>query len=880
MKIDNEKLHDISMICRFIYKEGTGGGATLHRNTVKKKLLKGDKIPTKNRFESAFEGLVSLGIIQLDKDNVSINKDFIRVGVIQKNANDDYYVVSPEIKKHIAVNKRDASGYQPGDVVNMTVEYVGGKPTAILLGRAKNNTQNTEMQNNIALEKALEKRSEKRNESTTKKTSTNSFEVDVYDPTILLGRVVKLSHNDIVFIPNKKSLPVRHIPILNKAEEIPNFQDRICVMKLTDADAPGIGGEIIDVKGLAGNPIHEFDALFEMYGAIMNWDEPELQAEIEKIPSTVDSSNLSLISEEQAQISQKGKTVDLRNLPFTTTDPVDCADMDDAIYSTLDENGNFVCYTAVANVTKYVKPDSAIAHKYVKGAFTMYGPNMAKSVLPNQLSSGICSLNPNVDRLALVVKTVIDKNTGEPISYNIYDAIINSHKKYSYQQAQEITDELKDVVTLDYLREKIEDEDPLTLDEVVLMNYYSARAIQKGFDRRHMVQFDSNDEHRAVFDEDKSDIVDIVSVPHLDYNEVIANFMLTTNETTAKYINEHNINGVYRVHDAPSEKKVNQANEFFNIMGYDTLDELSVQNLNDIISMVHGTPNEEIVNKFLIKTQSRAKYSTKPYKDDDNKEDKLYSKEGEKRISHFALQSERYSHSTSIIRRSPDYPIHYNILANIHQTKPLSPEFLEMLVEQANKRQLDIDQFEKNTADVCSVIYAEKHIGESFNGQIEKFRYCSAEEGYSDNIVVVAKNHSKGISVELPLSKVVGNIAQNCHLSEYGTAIYDDRGNIILKLCTPIDFTIENADRKTMSISGKATQILAKQKEHPHNYYQGKNGYIKNSKRRAKPYSQNKNKYKKPEHGSKAKQRTRTKDVYERYGFEQIKEYEESPELE
>lgn len=855
MKINNENLHDISLIYRFVYKHSTGGGQELHRNSIKKAIYNSKKIPTKTRFNSAFEGLVSLGLLNVDHDNVSVNPEHITVGILQKGTN-DYYIVSPKTQKRIAVDKRDASGYTPGDSVNISINYINGKPTAIILGRnndisSVHEIKSDEKPANETIKNAVEKRLKP--------------QPQIDRGNTLLGRVVKISHDNLVFIPNKKNLPIRHIPILNKEEELSSFQDKICVIQLTNENAPGLGGEIIAVKGDAGNPIHEFDAIAENYGAIMSWNTPELQAEIKKIPTKVDVGSLNLITEKEAQISPAGKTVDLRHLPFSTIDPASCKDMDDAICSTIDENGNYVCYTAVANVTKYVSLDSAIGENYVNGAFTTYAPNRAYGILPNELSTGICSLNPNEDRLAVVVKTIINKSTGEPISSTIYDALIKSHKKYSYEQAQEITDNLSDIVTPQYLKEKIEDEEELNLDENIVLNYYVADAIKKGFSRRNMVRFDSNKERDIKFDADMNDVVDITPTAHLAYHQVIEAFMITANEAVAQYLKDNKLQGVYRVHDEPSQKKINQANEFFGLMGFENIDSLSVTAINDLVSLVHGTDNEEIVNNFLIKMQSRAKYRDCPY----DKEDEMYTEQGEERISHFALQSKRYSHFTSIIRRGPDYPTHYNILAHIHGTKPLDREFIDTIIERANQRQIDIDQAEKDFADCTSAIYAEKHIGETFHGLISKFRYTAEDEGYKDNIVVIVKNEDKGISVELPLSKVIGNKAQYCSISKGLSAISDDRGHIVLKLCTPLNFIIEHADRKTMTISGRAEKLLSLPKEKSANYYQNQTGHINNTKKqRAKPYSPNKNKRQKQEYGKKQKSKKHPKDVYERYGFD------------
>ena len=240
-------------------------------------------------------------------------------------------------------------------------------------------------------------------------------------------------------------------------------------------------------------------------------------------------------------------------------------------------------------------------------------------------------------------------------------------------------------------------------------------------------------------------------------------------------------------------------------MGIDFEGDLSAEGTRNLIDIIRDTANEEIINKFLIKMQSRAIYSERLYSD--KKDDPLVDWLGE-RISHYALQSPHYSHTTSPIRRVPDYVTQYNILAHIHGTAPLSGTTIQNIVEIANEMQIQVDQAEKDFEDISSVLYCEKHIGEVMSGRVSKIRYTSSEEGYEDDIIVIVKNETKGISVEIPLSQVLGRSTVGCEISEERCAVYDARGNSLLTLCKPVDFIIEKADRKTMTIVGKTSKEL------------------------------------------------------------------------
>jgi len=481
--------------------------------------------------------------------------------------------------------------------------------------------------------------------------------------------------------------------------------------------------------------------------------------------------------------------------------------MDDAIYSTFNNQGDIVCYAAVANVTKYVDLDSKIGQRYVNSGFTIYAPNKAYNILPTELSTGICSLNPDEDRLAFVVKTVIDKRTGLVKNSNIYDAIIRSRKKYSYEQAQSIVDKLEPVLSKGQLLNKCLNNYEFSEEEQVLMNYYSAQVIKSGQDKRNMIKFSPGTEKQVVFDEDYSDIVDIVSIPHLYYHEVIEAFMVTANETTAKFAKDNKLHNIYRVHSEPNEKKAICAYEFFNICGIDYAGDVSIEALRDVLAQAENSPNKDVISQFLIRMQSRAEYSSKLYPDDKN------SSPAEQRISHFALQSPHYSHTTSPIRRVPDYVTQYNILAHLHGTKPISEAKIIDIIENVNQRQICVDNAEKDFESVNAAIYSEHHIGEILKGRISSFRPSRPEDQVNDEIIVVVENEEKGIKADVPLSQILGKRSYYCDLSEQECAVIDDSGEVMLTICKPLDFIIEKADRKTMKVVGRTNQTLIRQAE-------------------------------------------------------------------
>jgi len=851
MSFDSEILSNIAAICKFAYKN-----PGVHKNTIRNELIKKGKIATKEKFAKAFEGLVALGKLEVERDRVTICRDFVKTGILQKKG-DNFYLVSPGSDKHIKLHRSVAQGFRVDDVLDYMIERSEREQLVYILGKNQSPLARKVVSSGIPTKQIT--------------SPENSYQIEnshqgpqpqaVHEPRIssktphrILGRVVKVN-GELVFIPNDKHMDTRYISLLHTAEELPAFENRICVLTLVDEEAPLLGGTIVEVKGDAGNPIHEYDAIASEIGAKVNWDDPELQAEIASIPTNIDLSQYSLISEEEAVLNHRGHFADLRHIPFCPTDPKDAMDKDDAIYSTFDEDGNHVVYTAIANLPKFISPEKTprLFKIYTDLSMTFYTPTRSYPVTHPKLSSGVCAFKAGVDRFAFVVKTVHDKDTGEVISRNFFDAVINCKKEYSYSEAQEIVDSYGDDDLRTHFEWKTLTGDALSPDEQVLMDFYSAQDLKSGFTRRNRPNFSQSNEYRPTFSPDQRRVVDIEQVPHLPYNEVIEYFMLTANEAIAKNAMDKGIDVIYRTHDAPSPRKIDGAHEFFDLLGIGFDGNVSAKGLVDLLEIVKGTPAEEMVSQFLIKMQSRAVYSDHPYNERVAKEVAESQDVNAPKISHFALQSSGYCHTTAPIRRSPDYPVIYNTLANIHGTKPLSKDDIFPIIDSANERQKVLDEAERDIDLLNGVLYAVDHIGEHLHGTVTRLRYTAPEEGYTDEIVAIVKNRDKGVVAEIPLSQIVGKLGFGYRLSPHGNAVYDAHDNIVLKICQPLEFVIESADKLTMNVVGRTNKSLVQQAGHSQVPRQsgltkaGKNG------QRKKPYQPNKSRYKENNHGKKPK---------------------------
>ena len=789
---------------------------TLRQTFVKHKI-----VDSGNKFDAVIEELKNENRIVIKGKIVQINVEHIKSGTLIITGKKAYVLIDKDNHQY-GIDLQDVKGFKSNDKVSVALTYLENKDNAIPFIIAKENE----------------------NQSVNQDLSPKEFRPSLNQSKLVYGRVMKTDHDNLVFIPNDKSCFKQNILILNDKKYLPKFQDKICTMEIISQE-DGVSqamGYIREIKGDAGNPVAEYDAIAESHGANMSWSDEAVKEEIDKLPSTVDLSGYTLTDEDGTIIKDGGKEkiVDLRSLMFTTTDPATCKDMDDAIYSTFDEDGNLIVYTAVANVTKYVNLDSEIGRRYIQGAFTTYAPNKAYNILPPELSTNICSLNPNVDRLAFVIKSVIDTKSGMPISSKIMDAVIRSHEKYSYEEAQEIVDSQQ--ITFESIIKKIYDKTPLTKEEQVVLNNKAADILWKGFKKRDIINFNSNNAYDVHFSPDMSDIIDITPQENCHYHKVIEAFMLTANEASAEFALKRGIPIPYRVHEAPSDDRNIQADEFFGYMGIDFEGKLTPQLMKRIISGAKGTNQEKVINNFLIRMQSKAKYNLTPNPNDvgfvssktirenskkrndnsnfdhsmpyqSNKTDR-YEPMFDETLSHFGLQSRHYSHTTSPIRRITDYVTHYNILAYMKGRKLLDEEYVQDLCQWANQMQDEIDLAERELQETNSAIYCESHIGDIMKGYVCGFKkLIDGKNATINDLIVIVENEEKGIKVQIPAREVLeskGINTKNVVLSSFGSAIVNRESRTpLLRLCSPVTFKITKANRMTREID--ATTSLSQE---------------------------------------------------------------------
>lgn len=317
---------------------------------------------------------------------------------------------------------------------------------------------------------------------------------------------------------------------------------------------------------------------------------------------------------------------DLRDLPFCTIDPDDAKDHDDAIYFDVAQH---TLYVAIADVSEYVSVDSPLDMDAKQRGFSVYFPHKSYPMLPRNLSENICSLQEGKDRLAFIWKLRLHRRTFEVIDSELFEGIINNHQNISYTNVDRLLEGQK--ISLDAEVKKS------ILDFHLIAKKLRAKRLKKGYEF-------FNDEIKMHLNPDGT-ICEIKVESQSDSHMIVEEAMLLANRESARFLGAHLCSdGIYRVHNKPSQERINELFFEFKTLGFDVPSLLAKEgNLHDCIISIQKQAdkkqNRKQVDKMIIKSQSQASYSPS-------------------NIGHFGLGFEEYTHFTSPIRRYSDLLLH------------------------------------------------------------------------------------------------------------------------------------------------------------------------------------------------------------------------------
>jgi ribonuclease R len=386
---------------------------------------------------------------------------------------------------------------------------------------------------------------------------------------------------------------------------------------------------------------------------------------------------------------------DWRDLPLVTIDPPDAKDHDDAVYAEPDTNpdnrGGFIVTVAIADVSFYVRPGSALDREAVKRGNSVYFPDRVVPMLPERISNDLCSLVPGAPRGALAVRMVVAKD-GRKRSHTFHRVLMRSAAKLHYAQAQAAIDGHPDDVTGPLLKPILE---PL---------YEAYAAVKKARDEREPLDLDLP-ERKILLKADG--MVDRVVTPErLDAHKLIEEFMILANVAAAETLEKKATPLIYRVHDEPGREKVVALREFLQTLdiSFPKTGAVRPELFNRTLREVKGHDSEPLVNEIVLRSQAQAEYAAENY-------------------GHFGLNLRRYAHFTSPIRRYADLVVHRALVRALGLGDGGLPETetIETLSEVAaniSATERRAMKAERETTDRLIAHFLADRVGATFRGRI------------------------------------------------------------------------------------------------------------------------------------------------------------------
>jgi ribonuclease R len=394
------------------------------------------------------------------------------------------------------------------------------------------------------------------------------------------------------------------------------------------------------------------------------------------------------------EIDQKelANRTDLRDELIITIDGVDAKDLDDAISLKKLENGNYLLGVHIADVSHYVKEDSILDKEAIHRGTSVYLLDRVLPMLPEELSNGVCSLNPDVERLALSADMEID-SSGKIVNHKIYESVIKSSFRLNYTEISEYIENNVPSEKLDKIKDFIYD--MKTLSELLTKKREERGAIDFNFAEAYIIL----DEQGVA--------VDIKKRERRTANRIIEEFMLATNEVVAEHYFWMEMPFLYRIHEAPAVDKINEFNKFIHNFGHKlkgSTENVHPKAVQELIEKVKGTKEEHIINKLMLRSLKQARYSD--------------VEEG-----HFGLAAEYYSHFTSPIRRYPDLQIHRIIKEDINgkmngKRRSHFEALLPEIAKHSSETEREAEKAERDVDDLKMAEYMQDKIGEEYTGMI------------------------------------------------------------------------------------------------------------------------------------------------------------------
>lgn len=376
-------------------------------------------------------------------------------------------------------------------------------------------------------------------------------------------------------------------------------------------------GRVTEVLGDHLAPGMEIDVAIRSHGIPFVWPQEVLD-------------EVATLKEEVEEKDKHGR-IDLRALPFVTIDGEDARDFDDAVYCEPKRGGGWRLYVAIADVSHYVKAHSALDVEALVRGNSVYFPDHVVPMLPEILSNGLCSLNPQVDRLCMVCEMTISA-TGKITGFIFFEAVMHSHARLTYTDVGQV------IAERGKRNSGVRKQFHRVLPQLdTLHDLYLQLRTER--DARGAIDFESN-ETRIIFDAERK-IKRIVPTIRNDAHKLIEECMLAANVCAAKFLEMHELPSLYRVHEGPKEEKLEKLKDYLKELGLGlpARGKVMPADYQAVLAQVEGRPDAHIIQTVMLRSMNQAVYQPQ--------------NEG-----HFGLAYTAYAHFTSPIRRYPDLIVH------------------------------------------------------------------------------------------------------------------------------------------------------------------------------------------------------------------------------
>ena len=444
-------------------------------------------------------------------------------------------------------------------------------------------------------------------------------------------------------------------------------------------------GRIVEVLGWPDDPEVEVQSVIRRFD-LPHVFGPDVLAEAEAIPETVSPADL------------EGR-VDLRRMTTVTIDGETARDFDDAV-ALRREGDTYRLWVSIADVAHYVRKDGLLDRDAFQRGTSVYFPDRCIPMLPERLSNGICSLNPQVDRLTMTAEMLFDP-AGTMLESAFYPSVIRSTARLTYTTVKRII--------VDNDREVADKHRPLT--PMLLEMKALALILQSMRRQRGSIDFDLPEPEIIIGLTGQTE--GIIRAERNLAHQLIEEFMLAANEAVARFITTKEIPFLYRIHENPDPAKLQDFQEFIYGFGYEFAlkgDKVNPAELQRLLAQADGRPEERMLNYALLRCMKQARYSAE-------------------NLEHFGLASSCYCHFTSPIRRYPDLVVHRILKATLalegrkgskrgEKQLAIATERLAEAAEHTSKRERVAMEAERDVVEMKKVQYMQQHLGDEFDGYI------------------------------------------------------------------------------------------------------------------------------------------------------------------